>query len=230
MIRFNFMIMTVVCSLVFLAGCGSTPKSVKKDVQTPVQKVNCIAILPAVAGIDVEGKTSPEMQKTLLQGVKVMNRLLSQELSGQENITFVGEDHISGLSLTGGESPEKIAQMVGRSVNCSAVLETKIMRFKDRIGGKWSVEQPASVAFEFRLIGTDNGNVLWSAKFDEEQIPVMENLYNWSKAKTRGFTWITADELMHEGMQEKINNSPYFKQVMPERSRIEPMYDMEERF
>jgi len=207
-------VMILACSLVLLAGCGSPPSSVKQNVQPPVSPLTCIGVLPAVPGIDSDGKTTPEKQKNLQQGAKVMNMLLSQELGGQDKITFVSDDHISGLQMSGGENLIDIARLVGKSINCNAILETKVWRYTERIGTKWSVEKPAAVAFDFRLIGTDSGNVLWSAKFDEEQIPVMENLYNWSKAKTRGFTWITADELMLEGVREKMSNSPYFKQLL----------------
>lgn len=205
----------VVGSLVLLAGCGQAPGNVKNIVQAPLYPVTCIAVLPAVPAVDVEGKTTPEQQETLLHGAQVMNRLLAQELAEQEKVTFVGEDHLSGLEISGGENMIDIALLVGRSVNCNAVLETSVSRYSERIGTKWSVEKAAAVAFEMRLIGTDAGKVLWSAKFDEEQVSVLENLYHLSKAKTRGFTWITADELMLEGMREKFSNSPYFKQLLP---------------
>jgi len=202
------------CSLILLAGCGTTSGNAGKSVPTPVVPVTCIGVLPAVPGIDLERKITSEEQKTLVQGAKVMNRYLSQELAGQDKIVLLTDDYLSGIKMTGGESSVEVARLIGGSINCNAILETKIWRYSERIGNKWSVEQPASVAFEFRLIGTDNGSLLWSARFDEQQIAVMENLYNWSKAKTRGFTWITADELMLEGMREKIANSPYFKQIM----------------
>ena len=38
----------------------------------------------------------------------------------------------------------------------------------------------------------------------------MENLLEWNKANTRGFVWITAEELMREGVKGKLAASPYF--------------------
>ena len=76
-----------------------------------------------------------------------------------------------------------------------------------------TAEEPASVAFEMKLIGIDTGVVLWSAKYDEVQKSALENLYDWGKSRSRGFTWITAEELMKEGIQEKFGVSPYFKPV-----------------
>jgi hypothetical protein len=202
------------CCLVFLAGCGSKTTTGSDAVQGPVYPVTCIGILPAATGADREGKLSPQQQKALAQGVKVMDRILAQELGGREKIVFVSREHIAGLQATGGERPLEVARLIGKRVNCNAILETTVWRYSDRIGSRYSAEEPASVAFDFRLIGTDDGSILLSVKFDEVQRSVMENLYNWSKARTRGFTWITADELMLEGVREKLLETPYFRQAL----------------
>jgi len=112
--------------------------------------------------------------------------------------------------MTGGESTLILASMVGKSINCNAVLESTVKRYAERIGGRYSVESPASVAFEMRLISLDTSSVLWSAKFDEVQKSVMENILEWKKANTRKFTWITAEELMQEGVKGKLTDSPFF--------------------
>jgi len=217
------------CCLVFLAGCGSKPGSQEKNIQSSVYPVTCIGILPAVSGADLEGTVSPEQQKALAKGVKVMNRLLAQEFGGQEKIIFVTEEHISGLQMTGGEKALDIARLIGKRVHCNAILETTVWRYSERIGTRYSVEEPASAAFDFRLIGIDNGAVLLSAKFDEIQKSVLENLYEWSKAKTRGFTWITVDELMLEGVREKLSKSPYFKQVLKKDKPDTTFEDLDEK-
>ena len=56
----------------------------------------------------------------------------------------------------------------------------------------------------------ETGFVLWSAKFDEVQKSVMENILEWDKASTRGFVWVTAEELMQEGVKRKLADSSYF--------------------
>jgi hypothetical protein len=198
-------------------------------VQSYGYPVTCIGILPARSGADLQGKVIPEQQKQIAQGVKAMNRLLAQEFGGQEKIIFVAQEHVSGIEMTGGEDSLEIARRVGERVQCNAILETVVWRYSERVGTKYSVEEPASTAFDFRLIGTDNGAVLMSAKFDEVQRSVMENLYEWSKAKTRGFTWITVDELMLEGVVEKLLESPYFKQVLKKEKQDSTFEDLEEK-
>ncbi len=212
------------CCLVFLAGCGSKTTERSYVVQSPAYPVTCIGILPTVTGTDRERKVSPEQQKALAKGVKVMNGILAQELGGWEKIVFVTPEQIAGLQATSAERPLEVARIVGERINCNAILETTVWRYSERVGTRYSAEEPASVAFDFRLIGTDNGSVLLSVKFDEVQRSVMENLYNWSKARTRGFTWITADELVLEGVREKLLETPYFKQVM-KNARLDSTFD-----
>lgn len=221
-------LLTALC-LLLLAGCAGAPDSGGKNVQTTVYPVSCIAVLPAVPVSDPDGSTTPERLKKLQEGARMMNRLLSSELGEHEEIVLAGDELLVGLKLTGGEDSLDMARLVGRTVNCNAVLETTVSRYTERVGTKWSVEQAAAVAFEMRLIGIDAGNIFWSAKFDEEQIPVLENLYTLSKARTRGFTWITAAELMREGLREKLSNSPYFKPVLSGQGKHEPGDDLEDK-
>ena len=200
---------------VLLAGCGSSqPSTAGNDAQDPVVPITCIGIMPAVPVSDVSGTAAGEQKKSLQQGVDVMNRFLARELSGADKIVFIGADQMAGLQLSGGENSVEVARLAGKYIHCSAMLETTVVRYTERVGTKWAVERPAAVAFDLRLIDTQTENLLWTAKFDEEQIPVLDNLYDWTKARTRGFTWIKADELMVEGMREKISTCPYFRRLL----------------
>jgi len=214
--RVRISVVMLICCLVISTGCSGKKKSTSEFVKNPTYPVTCIGIRPAVSGVDLEGIVSPEQKKALRKGTSVMNGLLRQELASQENITFISADHLAGLQMSGGENSLEFARLTGKSIGCNAILETTVWRYSDRIGGKYTAEAPASVAFDFRLIGIDQSAVIWSAKFDEVQVSVLENIYEWKKANTRGFTWITAEELMLEGLKEKLNNSPYFrKKIIP---------------
>lgn len=195
-----------------LSGCGGGKVSVPAETkQVQLAHVSCIGVLPATSM--TEGEVVPVFvpkEKNLRRGIQIMNKTLSQELGGKNNTRFIGIDQISALEFSGGESSLELARMIGRKTNCNAVLESMVKRFTERVGSRYSVESPASVAFEMRLISIDNDSVLWSAKFDEAQKSVMENIYEWKKANTRGFVWITAEELMREGIKGKLSGSPYF--------------------
>jgi hypothetical protein len=200
------------CGAVFgAAGCGQVRTEPGETIQAVEKQVTCIGVLPAAITTVAQGSAGEEKARVLHQGAETMDRLLQQELQGRANVRFVGQDLLSGLELTGGESSPGLARLVGERIGCNAVLETEVSRFDERDGGKYSVEAPAAVAFDFRLFASDSGGVLWSATFDETQTSVMENLYEWKKAKSRGFSWVTAEGLMLEGVRAKLENSPYFR-------------------
>lgn len=202
------------CGVVLCAaGCGLIKTDADEQALAAGEQVNCIGILPVASAQVAQGPAGEMKAKSLRQGAEAMDSLLRQELQGQEQVRFVGPDLIAGLALTGGESSLVLARMVGERIGCNAVLETTVSRFDERAGGKYSVEKPAAVAFAFRLFAVDSGALLWSATFDEAQKSVMENLYAWNKAKSRGFSWVTAKGLMLEGIRAKLDNSPYFKNM-----------------
>lgn len=204
------LVVFVVCNFM-LSGCGGKVGEATGDGQVLSPQVSCIAVLPAafVASEQVVPVYVPE-EKSSRQGVQVMNEILSKELGGKSKIRFVAMDQLDSLQLSGGEDALEIARLVGKSINCNAVLESTVKRFSQRVGGRYSVESPASVGFEMRLISIETGLILWSAKFDEVQKSVMENILEWNKASTRGFVWVTAEELMQEGGRRKLADSPYF--------------------
>ena len=208
-------VMLLFCGAVLGAsGCGLTrtePGETTQAAQAAQEQVTCIGVLPAASARVPQGAAGEEKARSLRQGAETMDRLLRQELQGQASVHFVGQDLLAGLELTGGESPPELARLVGERIGCNGVLETEVSRFAERDGGKYSVEAPAAVAFVFRLFAVDSGAVLWSATFDETQTSVMENLYEWKKAKSRGFSWVTAEGLMLEGITAKLEQSPYFR-------------------
>ncbi len=101
------------------------------------------------------------------------------------------------------------ARVIADRLSCNTVLETTLRRYKDRVGGQYTAKNPASVAFDFRLIAIPEGVVLCSGTFDEVQQSVMENLYNFKSATERGFTWVTAEQLMREGLRARFSECPY---------------------
>ena len=208
--------------VLFASGCGPMKKQAAPGdtAQARQGQVNCIGVLPATTIPVAQGAAGEKQAKILQQGASVLNRLLSQKLQGQAQVRFVGQDLLAGLSLTGGESSQALAKLVGERIGCNAVMASAVSRFNERDGGKYSAEKPASVAFDFRLLAVESGAVLWSATFDEAQRSVSENLYDWNKARSRGFSWVSAEELMAEGVRTKLANSPYFRN--PEKDQPAP--------
>ncbi|MBW1607513.1 MAG: hypothetical protein JRF45_16100 [Deltaproteobacteria bacterium] len=96
----------------------------------------------------------------------------------------------------------------GRDLNTDAVIVGHLYRFRERIGTQYSVEVPASVAFDIHLIGVKDGRILWSGNFDETQQSLFEDLYQLGTFFRRGGRWITAQELAVSGLEGMLDTFP----------------------
>src|SRR5215475_9132455 len=94
----------------------------------------------------------------------------------------------------------KIAEMV----YADALIVGRIERYRERIGNELGVKSPASVAFVLDLIDVRRGDVIWSARFDETQKPLSENIFAIGDIGQRGIKWLTADQLMQDGVKKAV--------------------------
>ena len=89
----------------------------------------------------------------------------------------------------------------GRDLDADAIMAGYVYRFRERIGTKYSVDLPASVAFDIHLIRIADGRLLWSRHFDETQRSLSENLFQLGTFLKRKGRWITAQEMAVSGME-----------------------------
>ena len=91
---------------------------------------------------------------------------------------------------------------IGRALNADAIFAGYVYRFRERVGAKYSVNVPASVAFELHLIRVKDGRVLWSAHLDETQQPLSDDLFRLNLFLRRKAKWITAKEMAISGLED----------------------------
>jgi hypothetical protein len=96
---------------------------------------------------------------------------------------------------------ERLSQN-GRRLGADAVFAGHVYRFRERVGGGFSVESPASVAFEIYLIDCRQPRVLWSAVYDYTQQALSDNLFGLGNFWRRGGRWVTAAELATAAMED----------------------------
>jgi hypothetical protein len=89
-----------------------------------------------------------------------------------------------------------------------AVLTGVITRYDDRRGSALLVDQPASVAYEAYLISTRDGEILWRARFDETQQPLLDNLLLIERFLKGGGVWQTNDTLARIGLERVVKTFP----------------------
>jgi hypothetical protein len=201
--------MAGICCGILLQGCG------KKVAGEPVSRPNdvpitCVAIMPTSIPVELETSAQEASVKQLREGTQVMDHLLKQELVGP-TMRFISAGQVSGLDSGAQGNQLDLARKVGAQLSCNAVLEPTLLRFNDRIGGKLTAKEPASVAFKYRLIELEKGQILCQGEYDEVQQSVSENLFNWSKASKRGFSWVSAEALLQEGLEARLGECSYLQ-------------------
>ena len=106
-------------------------------------------------------------------------------------------------------TPRALAQKLGRELNATHVMIGMVWRYTERIGGPYGAERPASVAFAVYLIETRNGRLLWKAQYKEKQKSLSENLMSTPSFIKRRGRWLTAGELLEEGIKDIFIGYPY---------------------
>jgi TolB-like protein len=93
---------------------------------------------------------------------------------------------------------------IGQMVYADAVITGKMERFRERVGDEWGAKSPASVAFALELVDIRRGDVIWSARFDETQKSLSENIFALGDIRQRGVRWLSAEQLTQEGVRKAI--------------------------
>jgi hypothetical protein len=95
-------------------------------------------------------------------------------------------------------------QKIGQMVYADAVIVGRVERFRERIGNEWGAKSPASVSFVLNLIDIRRGDTVWSARFDETQKPLSENVFALGQIGQRGIRWLSAEQLTDEGVKKAV--------------------------
>jgi hypothetical protein len=199
----------ICCSLVLLSACSKKSTAPAAASSEPTFAVTCIAVLPVTTFVQFD-KTLPAAEKEQLDdGVLTFDRVLQKYFISRKDVRLVSDGQISGMDNNLPAQPLARARVIADKLSCNAVLETTLRRYRDRVGGQYSAADPASVAFSYRLLGMPGGQVLCRGTFDETQQSVMENLLSLSAARERGFSWITSEQLMKEGVRDRFSECGY---------------------
>lgn len=195
--------------LLLIVSCSSTDETLTSSAPQAGQSVTRIAVLPAVSAIkDQEGITFEEA-RILDDGADFITSVLKSELTDHPKVRFV-DGYGSDMSNLGNPNAVRSrVKEIGEKYACDAVLITSVKHFEQRLGGDLSVDSPASAFFTLQLIASDTGRTLWTGTFKETQQSLLSNLLTFGQAQTRGFKWITVEEMVTEGVKEKLADCPY---------------------
>lgn len=99
------------------------------------------------------------------------------------------------LSESVGLSERDLLVEIGRRLRVDAVVKGTVYRFRQRVGTRFSVDTPASVAFDIHMIRVADGRLIWQGKSDVTQQSLSEDLLKLGSFIRGGGGWLTAEEL-----------------------------------
>jgi hypothetical protein len=218
-----------VTGIVILSACG-TGNVVKKEPAT-VSGIEKILILPFEDMASVYGENKdircPICGKVFTTGkvsrgaADMLSEHLFTILNKRTDIQLIPSSYAQGvmsdlLADSKKELNEKeLAIETGRILHADAVLAGFLYRFQERIGTEYSVDSPASVAFDIHLIRVTDGRVVWSGHFDETQQPLSNNLFRLGTFLQRKAKWVTAKEMAISALEDMLKTFPRLKKTIP---------------
>lgn len=119
------------------------------------------------------------------------------------------EQGIQSALISGAKTQmSELSYLVQTGLNVSAdmVMIGHIYRFEDRVGTKYAVDSPASVAFDLHLIRVRDARLVWTESFDETQRPLDENLLKLGSFLKRKGTWVSAHEMANIALEEMFES------------------------
>lgn len=202
------MLKTIALSLTVLAGCsfGAGNLQSKHSTDLESRQIRRIAVLPPEATPAAASKAAPT--QTLFyqnDAPEMLARQLYAAMASLPNWQIIADTEVQQVeqmkpAITG---TARLRQ-VGEMVFADAVMVGRMQRFRERVGDDWGVKSPASVAFVLDLVDVRRGDVIWSARFDETQKALSENIFALGNIGQRGVRWLTAEQLALDGVRKAV--------------------------
>ncbi len=169
---------------------------------------------PGVVGDPLSGTTAPAEPVSGAAARRLTGALL-ELLAARPKLELIPPEQAEGVyaSLVERDSEARaslthLLAEIGRHFSADAVLAGHLYRWRERKGGAYSVDQPASVAFDLHLIRPQDGAQIWWGKFDKTQRSLSENLLDYRTFVKSGGRWLTAAELASLGLQRLVQELP----------------------
>ena len=198
------------CSLLLTAcsfGPGNLESRHSSDLES--RRIKRIAVVPpSVLRDEVKPKAplgTREPRDASGEAAESLARQAYSAAAAMANWQIVSDSEIREVAQTVAPGVEATRlRQIGQMVYADAVLTGRVLRFRERVGDEWGAKSPASVAFMLDLVDVRRGDVIWSARFDETQKSLSENIFAIGDIGRRGVRWLSAEQLAHEGVKKAI--------------------------
>ena len=196
------MIKIIALALTLLAGCsfGSGNLQSKQSNDLESRRIRRIAVLPPET-FTAAGQAQSQQKNP----AEMLAKQLYSAMASLPNWQIVSESEVKQVEqMKPSITHAARLRQIGEMVFADAVMVGRVERFRERVGDDWGVKSPASVAFVLDLIEVRRGDVIWSARFDETQKALSENIFGLGDISQRGVRWLTASQLMIDGVKKAV--------------------------
>jgi hypothetical protein len=157
-------------------------------------------------------RSAPEDGVSAASAAELVARFAAEALAARGIPVVPASDFAIALtgesSLTQHLGASEAAELAAQEFGATAVLLGEVWRYRERVGEALGASRPASVGFELTLFQAPSGQKLWSARFDETQQALSENVLNARRYPGGGTRWLTAAELARWGAKAAADALP----------------------
>ncbi|MBI2088275.1 MAG: hypothetical protein HYT78_05955 [Deltaproteobacteria bacterium] len=198
--------------LLFLSSCTLGPGIFESRYSGDLERrsIRRIAVLPPEAKPVAERAPSPYVSPPAAPlkeeaAASVLSDHIYSTMASFAQWQIVSEREVrEAVSMIPKGSEAARAKNLGELVHADAVVSSKVLRYRERVGEEWGAKSPASVSFVMELWDVKRGEVVWSGRFDETQRALSENIFALFEFTQRGVRWLKAEELALEGVKKAV--------------------------
>lgn len=200
----------VVALIAGACGVGSGNIQTRHSTDLESRRIRRIAVVPTgILGREAHAKpplgTVPGPRTGAAEAPETLTRTIHSVMAPMPNWQIISEAEVREVSqsLAAGSEAARLRQ-IGELVYADAVIVGRLLRYRERVGDEWGAKSPASVAFVLDLIDVRRGDVIWSARFDETQKSLSENIFAITEVGQRGVRWLSAAQLTQVGVKKAV--------------------------
>jgi hypothetical protein len=198
--------------LSIFSACGFAPANLtsKQSSDLEGRRIRRIAVMPPAMSAtppapSVPFSAVPAPRTSEREASEALAHFVHASMVALPNWQVVAESEVREAVFNVPPSSEEVRlKRMGEMVYADAVMTGRVQRYRERIGDEWGAKSPASVAFILDLVDVRRGDIVWSARFDETQKPLSESIFSLGDIGERGLRWLTAEQLMHEGVKKAL--------------------------
>jgi len=200
-----YKVMAMVLASLLLTACAA--KHAEQDAQNPTG-IKHIIVMP-VSIVDTSPADLAMHKKDLSAGKTVLTRLIQDYFIDNDKVSILSEEQAESYNQTYNNNENQQVKEICKRMHADAVMTWNLSRYKEKDGGDYSVNHPASVAFSYRLTDINTGRILCGSRIDQTQQSLTDNLLSAKRFLHRGGKWISAEQLSREIISDKLKECGY---------------------